>query len=181
MENEINVNGEIYVLKSSINDNATKLDGMEYCIVRTYSASPFAGYLKSESGKEVELINARRIWYWSGAASLSQLAVDGTNDPGNCRFPCEVPTIKLTEVIELIPCSEKARISIYEVPIWGAVGSKGSGDGPGYGDGSGDGAGYGDGDGSGDGKGYGTGHGAVGSKGSGSGSGHGFGYGDGSG
>ncbi len=118
MENEINVNGEIYVLKSSINDNATKLDGMEYYIIRTYSAGVFAGYLKSESGKEVELINARRIWYWSGAASLSQLSVHGTNDPGNCKFPCEVPYIKLTEAIELIPCSEKSRISISEVPIW---------------------------------------------------------------
>ena len=53
---------------------------LKYVIVRTYSAGVFAGNLKSRDGKEVTLTNARRLWYWSGAASLSQLAVAGTGD-----------------------------------------------------------------------------------------------------
>lgn len=61
---------------------------MKYVIVRTYSAGVFAGELESRTGQEVVLRNARRIWYWSGAASLSQLAMEGTKDPANCKFPC---------------------------------------------------------------------------------------------
>jgi hypothetical protein len=55
----------------------------KYVIVRTYSAGVFAGTLISRKGAEVELTNARRMWYWKGAASLSQLAVEGTSEPTN--------------------------------------------------------------------------------------------------
>ena len=30
-----------------------------------------------KDGDEVELKNCRRIWYWNGAASLSELALSG--------------------------------------------------------------------------------------------------------
>lgn len=89
-----------------------------YVIVRTYSAGCFAGFLKSRDGKEVILTNARRLWYWDGAASLSQLAMEGTKSPENCKFPCEVTEIILTEAIEIITCSEEAYNSIKGVPIW---------------------------------------------------------------
>lgn len=90
----------------------------KYCIVRTYSAGVFAGTLKERNGKEAIVTDARRIWYWSGAASLSQLAVDGTSDPENCKFPCPVSEVLLTEAIEIIPCTKKAEKSIKEVPEW---------------------------------------------------------------
>ena len=115
---KINVNGIEYVKASDIKEIATPVDGMDYVMVRTYSAGVFAGYLKSRNGKEVELVNARRIWYWDGAASLSQLAIDGTSKPENCKFPCEVHEIILTEAIEIIYCTEKSQKSIGEVPIW---------------------------------------------------------------
>lgn len=35
------------------------------------------GELVEQNGNEVTLKNARRLWYWAGAASLSQLAMDG--------------------------------------------------------------------------------------------------------
>ena len=50
----------------------------KHVIVRTYSAGVHAGILKSRDGKEAVLTDARRIWYWDGAATLSQLAIDGT-------------------------------------------------------------------------------------------------------
>lgn len=89
-----------------------------YVIVRTYSAGVFAGYLESRKGQEVVLKNARRIWYWKGAASLSQLAVDGTSDPAGCKFPCEVPKVELLNAIEILDVSEKAKKSIAEVKVW---------------------------------------------------------------
>ena len=89
-----------------------------YVICRTHSAGVFAGVLKSREGKEVVLTNARRIWYWDGAASLSQLAIDGTSKPQNCKFPAPVAEVLLTEAIEIIPTTEKAQASIAAVPVW---------------------------------------------------------------
>ena len=117
---EITINGEVYIKKSEVPAMAEKRDGMEYCIVRTYSAGVFAGYVESRNGKECVVRDARRIWYWDGAASLSQLAVDGTSKPEGCKFPAEVDKVILTEAIEIITCTEKARLSIKEVPVWEA-------------------------------------------------------------
>ena len=90
----------------------------KYVIVRTYSAGVFAGYLKSKKGQEVILNDARRIWYWSGANSLSQLAEDGTKDPLNCKFPVPVKEVILTQAIEILSVSKKAQKSIEAVLIW---------------------------------------------------------------
>lgn len=88
------------------------------CMVRTYSAGVFLGEVVSKDGKEVHLKNARRMWYWDGAASLSQLATDGTSKPKSCKFPAAVPDVLLTEAIEIIPASEAAIASIAAVPVW---------------------------------------------------------------
>ncbi|MCK9504678.1 MAG: hypothetical protein M0Q95_10915 [Porticoccaceae bacterium] len=89
-----------------------------YVIVRTYSAGVFAGTLESRNGKEVVMTNARRLWYWDGAASLSQLAMEGVKKPKNCKFPREVDRVELTEAIEILDCTDIARKSITGVPIW---------------------------------------------------------------
>ena len=90
----------------------------KYCMIRTYSAGVFAGTVKSRDGKEAVLTNARRIWYWDGAASLSQLAQSGTTKPENCKFPEPVDEVLLTEVIEIIPITDAARATIDSVPVW---------------------------------------------------------------
>lgn len=90
----------------------------KYVIVRTYSAGVFAGFLQSRSGKEVVLINARRLWYWKGAASLSQLAMSGTSNPAGCKFPVAVDRVELLEAIEILDCTDAARQSIESVPVW---------------------------------------------------------------
>lgn len=107
-----------YVRADSVSQKAEPLGDMDYVIVRTYSAGVHAGYLKSRNGKEVELVRSRRLWYWDGAASLSQLAQEGVSKPGNCKFPCEVGNITLTEAVEVIQCTEAAKQSIAEVVIW---------------------------------------------------------------
>ena len=90
------------------------------CIVRTYSAGVFLGKITAQKGKEVTLSNARRIWQWDGAATLSQLAMEGTSKPEKCKFPMEVTEVFLTEVIEIIPATAKAIASIKSVPVWTA-------------------------------------------------------------
>ena len=90
----------------------------DYIICRTYSAGVFAGTLVSRNGQEVELTQARRLWYWEGAASLSQLAMEGVKKPENCKFPCEVSSVVLLNAIELLPVTKQARDSIAQVAIW---------------------------------------------------------------
>jgi len=116
----IKIDGIEYVPKDSFkaNPKAKTLKGKPYVIVRTYSAGVFAGYLDKRNGKEATMLNARRIWYWDGAASLSQLAMEGTSKPENCKFPCEVDKVELTEVIEVLECTEKAKESIASVKVW---------------------------------------------------------------
>lgn len=88
------------------------------CVVRTYSAGVFFGELAERKGKEAVVKNARRLWYWDGAASLSQIANSGVSKPYNCKFPAPVPEVLLTEVIEIIPATEAAIASIAAVPEW---------------------------------------------------------------
>ena len=115
---EIMVNGELFVKKSIIREEAKPLDGLAYVLVRTHSAGVFAGYLESQNGQEVILRDARMIWYWEGACSLSQLAEDGTAAPKKCKFTVPVKKVKLLNVIAVYACAEKSRVSIAEVPAW---------------------------------------------------------------
>ena len=91
-----------------------------YVIVRTFSAGVHAGKLAERKGQEVRLEDSRRIWYWDGAASLSQLAMEGVSKPQNCKFSVPVNSIVLTESIEIIECTQDAEKCIREVPEWRA-------------------------------------------------------------
>jgi len=75
-------------------------------IVRTYSAGVHFGKLVSHKGKEVILRDARRIWQWSGAFTLSAVATKGVDS--NSKLSVVVPSILLTEAIEIIPCNKEA-------------------------------------------------------------------------
>ena len=118
-KDSITVNGIEYVPASNVkNLKAVSKKGMEYKIVRTNRAGVFAGYLKSREGQEVVLLDARRLWYWDGAASLSQLAEEGVSKPENCKFPTEVARIELLDAIEILDCTKKAQNSIAGVKVW---------------------------------------------------------------
>jgi len=94
----------------------------KFVICRTYSAGVFAGNLESQSddGKRVVLTDARRLWYWKGAASLSELAVRGVKYPEECKFPVAVPRVELTESVEILDVSPEAEACIKAVPEWKA-------------------------------------------------------------
>ncbi len=86
-------------------------------IVRTESAGVFFGQV-SLDGTTAVIRNARRLWYWDGAASLSQLAVDGVAAPGNCKFPVTVSEITVFGVIEVLAVTDAAAASIDGVAVW---------------------------------------------------------------
>jgi hypothetical protein len=87
-------------------------------IIRGDRSGVFFGTLESRNGREVKLTNCRRLWYWDGAASISQLAIDGTVAPQNCKFTVVVPEIEILDAIEVILCTEKAVASIEAVRVW---------------------------------------------------------------
>lgn len=90
----------------------------DWYIIRADRAGVFFGHIAERDGSEVTMTDVRRIWYWDGAASLSQLAVDGVSKPKNCKFTVCVDEMVILGVIEIIPCTEKAIKSIKDVKPW---------------------------------------------------------------
>lgn len=95
---------------------------MPWVIVRSDRAGVFFGRLVDfdKVNAVVRLTECRRLWYWYGAASLSELAVSGTKKSDNCKFTVRVQDISVLGVLEVIACTEIASKSINEVPEWKA-------------------------------------------------------------
>ena len=87
-------------------------------IVRGDRSGVFFGTLVERNGREVTLKSCRRLWCWYGADSISQLAVDGTKKPKDCKFTVSVNSIMILDAIEIIPCTETAICSIEGVKEW---------------------------------------------------------------
>ena len=87
-------------------------------IIRADRAGVFFGEIKERNGSEVVMTNCRRLWHWSGAASLSQLAMEGVKRPDDCKFTVTVSEMTILGVIEIIPCTNEAVKSINDVPVW---------------------------------------------------------------
>ena len=87
-------------------------------IVRGDRSGVFFGTLAGKDGSEVKLEKCRRLWYWDGAASISQLATDGTKTPNDCKFTVTVDSIIILDAIEIILCTDKAIKSIEGVSEW---------------------------------------------------------------
>lgn len=83
-------------------------------IVRTYSAGVHFGYLVKREGKEVVLERSRRIWYWRGANTLSEIALHGVGSGSKIAEPV---SITLTEAIEVIECAP-AGVKSLEAAKW---------------------------------------------------------------
>lgn len=58
----------------------------QYYIIRCDQAGVFFAKIAERRGAEADLVDCRRLWYWDGAASLSQLATEGVKAPENCKF-----------------------------------------------------------------------------------------------
>ena len=89
-------------------------------LVRGDRSGVFVGVLKELEGTRVILNDCRRIWYWDGAASISQIAMEGVSKPNLCKFPIKVKEIAIFDVIEIIQTTPEAIASLDNVPIWSA-------------------------------------------------------------
>ena len=89
-----------------------------FYIVRGDRSGVFFGNIANRKGQEVELTNVRRLWYWDGAASISQLAQEGVKRPSGCKFTMTSPSITILDAIEINPCTEAAVEVIKGVPEW---------------------------------------------------------------
>lgn len=111
-----------HVRADAVKAEAPTVDGLKRCIIRSYAAGVFIGYVKERraevNGVNVVVVNCKRIHYWSGACSLTQLALDGTNDGDNCRITDPVAEQEINNVIEILPVTEKASKNIDAVKVW---------------------------------------------------------------
>lgn len=87
-------------------------------IVRAKGAGVFFGEITEKNGDTVIMKNARRLWYWSGASSLSELAQYGVARPEECKFPCAVDEVEVFNVLEILNVTEEAGKNIDEVREW---------------------------------------------------------------
>lgn len=95
----------------------TNYEGKKY-IIRGDKSGVFFGEVEERNGQEVKMKNCRRIWYWDGANSISDLATRGTQQPENCKFTKAVENIEILDVIEVIECTDIAIKSIEGVREW---------------------------------------------------------------
>lgn len=118
---KITINGLDYVSVNSLKSGkvADPIKGLTYCIVRTYSAGVWAGWvdLKVYGGNMI-VKDARRLWRWWSEFTLSALATTGIKDgkESENKYAMPVSEVYLTNVIELIPCTELAKNQIVEQP-----------------------------------------------------------------
>lgn len=88
------------------------------CIFRGDRSGVFYGELVERNGQEVEIKNCRRLWYWDGACSISEIALSGVKRPDNCKFTVTVESLVITDCIEIDVCTDKAIKSIESVKVW---------------------------------------------------------------
>ena len=121
--NEVTINNVDYIRKDLVNVSPAKnTDGLDYVIIRSRDSGVHAGYAYDVSEDStsacVELHNSRRLYYWDGAATLSQLSQEGVKLPDNCKFTQAIPVITVYGVCEVIPASVEAQKNIEAVPVW---------------------------------------------------------------
>lgn len=80
----------------------------KHAVIRTKYAGVHIGTVQSHNGTDIVLTDARRIWHWKGAFTLSAVATHGL-DSKESKLSVVVPEIGLPESIEIIPTSEIAR------------------------------------------------------------------------
>ena len=103
----IKINDKTYVCVDETNH--------AYVLIRSQNAGVHMGQLYERVGNVVTLVDARRIWYWKGAFTLSEMSQKGVANPDECKFSIAIPTITIFGVIEILPLSNNAKQSLYGV------------------------------------------------------------------
>ena len=88
------------------------------CIVRGGYSGVYFGKIVSFKNQEVVIENCRQIHYWEGACSCVDLATIGSTKIDECRITRKVDSITLTDVISVIPMTQKAIKILSEAKTW---------------------------------------------------------------
>lgn len=119
--NVISIDGVNYIKEGDFKP-AESVDGMKLCMIRSTDAGVFYGYIKSSEftpgGRAIVVNQCKRIHGWAGACSITQLALEGTKKPKECRITDPTDNHEIMGIIELIPMTDVAKKSLDEVEIW---------------------------------------------------------------
>jgi hypothetical protein len=104
MKDKITIDGVTY-------QRVVKLSGRS--VIRCRNAGVHVGTVKSRDAHTLILEDANRIWRWSGANTLSEVAMQGVNRSEATRIATMVPEIELTssDVCEVIPVADTVDLS----------------------------------------------------------------------
>lgn len=101
----------------------SKKSATPYVILRCSGAGVHAGELVERgtpSGKMYVLRNARRIWRFNGAQTLSEVAVYGLGSESRVAPVVEKQEIRFDDCHEIIHCQAAGRSSIESAKEWRA-------------------------------------------------------------
>ena len=89
-------------------------------LIRDNRAGVHVGTLKEVDlvNKTAVLENARKVWYWEGAASCHGIAALGLCHVGSKVAPV-VPAVASTDVVEVVLCTPEGAESVMTCPVWG--------------------------------------------------------------
>lgn len=89
----------------------------EFVVVRTLNAGVHCGYLISYKAGLVELRDARRVWYWTQANTLNELATKGPGMVGS-KISEPIGKLILPSYIELLFATTAAEANLIQ-SRWG--------------------------------------------------------------
>lgn len=93
----------------------------KFYIIRADRAGVFMGKIAFVEGTTIGINALRRLYYWSGALDVSQLAKNGVTKPGSCKFSEQLENNDLsivTNLIEFHPMTDEAVKSLNNVKAW---------------------------------------------------------------
>jgi hypothetical protein len=107
--NEITINGEKYVKKTS----STNDEGLRYAIVRSRNQGVMCGYVISIDGQNVKLKNARQIFKYSSRFVLPDIAEFGLTKKFESQLSCAMSEdCLMTEACGVLYCTDVGRDSL---------------------------------------------------------------------
>lgn len=91
----------------------------EYKIIRSNMAGVFLAKVeRKEHPQNIVMLDARRLWRWSGATTVSELALKGVSNAPSCKFDAPVSRIEIFDIVEILDATEEAVANLKAVPVW---------------------------------------------------------------
>lgn len=93
----------------------------QFYIIRADKAGVFLCKVIKADGNTLQVHSLRRLYRWSGALDVTQIAKEGVGAPKDCKFSVQLGDEDISviyNVIECHTCTDKALQTINTVPAW---------------------------------------------------------------